>query len=39
MKKYDINGYPTIILFVNGKPTPYDGYRTEEGFIEALKSS
>lgn len=39
MKKYDINGYPTIILFVNGRPTPYDGERTQEGFIEALKSS
>lgn len=37
MKKYDINGYPTILLFVNGRPTPYDGERTEEGFLNALK--
>jgi protein disulfide-isomerase-like protein len=37
MKKYDINGYPTILLFVNGRPMPYDGERTEEGFLNALK--
>jgi protein disulfide-isomerase-like protein len=36
MKKYDINGYPTILLFVNGRPMPYDGERTEEGFLNAL---
>jgi protein disulfide-isomerase-like protein len=37
-KKYNIDGYPTIILFKNGKPVPYEGPRTEEGFMSALKN-
>ena len=37
-EKYSIDGYPTIILFKNGKPIPYDGPRTEEGFMSALKN-
>ena len=36
-EKYEIDGYPTIILFKNGKATPYNGPRTEDGFINALK--
>ena len=36
MKEYNIDGYPTIILFNNGKPEPYSGERTKDGFIEAL---
>ena len=36
-EKYEIDGYPTIILFKNGKATPYNGPRTEEGFLSALK--
>jgi protein disulfide-isomerase-like protein len=32
MKKYKIEGYPTIIKFVNGKPQEYTGDRDESGF-------
>ena len=32
MKKYSIDGYPTIIKFVNGKPTLYRGDRDTESF-------
>ena len=32
MKKYKIEGYPTIIKFVNGKPNEYTGERNESGF-------
>jgi thiol-disulfide isomerase/thioredoxin len=35
-EKYNIDGYPTIILFKDGKPTQYKGPRTKDGFIEAL---
>ena len=36
MEKYKIDGYPTIILFKNGKPSPYEGSRNKDAFIEAL---
>jgi len=36
MKKYSIDGYPTIIKFVNGKPQMYQGERDVESFKEAL---
>lgn len=36
MEKYNIDGYPTIILFKNGKPSPYEGARNKDAFIEAL---
>jgi len=36
MGQYNVKGYPTIILFVDGQPTPYDGERTAEAFKEAL---
>ena len=36
MEKYNIDGYPTIILFTNGKPSPYEGARNKDAFIEAL---
>ncbi len=36
MKKYSIDGYPTIIKFVDGKPQLYQGDRDPEGFKEAL---
>jgi len=36
-EKYEIDGYPTIMIFKNGKATPYNGPRTEEGFLDALK--
>ena len=38
MKKYNIDGYPTIILFKDGKPMPYEGARNKHAFIEALSS-
>jgi protein disulfide-isomerase A1 len=36
MKKYSIDGYPTIIKFVNGKAQLYQGERDPESFKEAL---
>lgn len=37
-EKYEIDGYPTIMLFKNGKAVPYEGPRTEEGFMNAIKN-
>ncbi len=35
--KYPIQGYPTILIFQNGKlVNEYEGPRTEEGFTQAL---
>jgi thiol-disulfide isomerase/thioredoxin len=35
--KYPIKGYPTILIFENGKMvTEYEGDRSEEGFAQAL---
>lgn len=36
MKKYSIDGYPTIIKFVNGKAQLYQGERNAESFKEAV---
>jgi len=36
-ERYQIDGYPTIMLFKNGKAIPYEGPRSEEGFLNALK--
>lgn len=38
-KKYNVTGFPTILL-LNGEnnATVYDGERTKEGFLKALKS-
>ena len=36
MKKYSIDGYPTIIKFVEGKPQLYQGERDAKSLIEAL---
>ena len=33
MEKYDIDGYPTIIIFQDGKPSKYEGNRNREDFI------
>ena len=33
MEKYDVDGYPTIIIFEDGKPTKYDGKRTKEDLL------
>ena len=36
MKKYNIDGYPTIIKFVEGKPQLYQGERDAKSLREAL---
>jgi len=36
MKKYSIDGYPTIIKFVEGKPQLYQGERDAKSLREAL---
>jgi thiol-disulfide isomerase/thioredoxin len=36
MKKYSIDGYPTIIKFIDGKPQLYQGNRDGESFKDAL---
>ena len=33
MDKYDIDGYPTIIIFQDGKPSKYEGNRNKEDFL------
>jgi thioredoxin-like negative regulator of GroEL len=38
MKKYNIDGYPTIIQFVNGKPQLYQGERDSASFKEVFSS-
>jgi len=37
MDKYKIDGFPTILVFQNGKSVPYEGPRTVEAFLEKLK--
>ena len=37
MKKYNIQGYPTIIKFINGKPSEYQGDRDADSFREMFK--
>ena len=37
MKKYNIDGYPTIIKFINGKPTLYRGDRDADSFADVFK--
>lgn len=32
-EKYEIDGYPTIIIFENGEPKQYKGGRTEEDLL------
>jgi len=39
MKKYSIDGYPTIIQFVNGKPQLYQGERDPVSFKEVFNSA
>ena len=36
LEKYEIDGFPTILIFQNGKPTSYDGERTEEAFLSVV---
>jgi protein disulfide-isomerase-like protein len=35
--KYNIDGFPTILVFQNGKPEPYSGARTVESFLKEVK--
>lgn len=36
-EKYQVDGFPTVIIFSNGKMSgSYDGPRTKEGLLEAL---
>jgi thiol-disulfide isomerase/thioredoxin len=37
MDKYQINGFPTILVFQNGTATPYKGERTVEAFLDSLE--
>ena len=39
MKKYSIEGYPTIIKFVNGKASMYNGDRDSDSFKEVFQES
>jgi thiol-disulfide isomerase/thioredoxin len=36
MKKYNIEGYPTIIKFINGKPFEYKGDRDSDSFRDVF---
>ena len=38
MKKYSIDGYPTIIKFINGKPSMYNGDRDSDSFKDVFQS-
>lgn len=37
MEKYNIDGFPTLFVFQNGKAVPYEGPRTVEAFLEKLQ--
>ena len=36
MEKYEVDGFPTIIVFQNGTPVPYEGTRTTDAFLKTL---
>jgi len=36
IEKYQIDGFPTIVVFQNGKPEPYSGKRDVDSFLSAL---
>lgn len=36
MKKYQIDGFPTILVFQNGTPAPYKGERTVDSFLQNI---
>lgn len=38
MKKYNVQGYPTIIKFINGKPSEYQGDRDADSFKDMFKN-
>lgn len=35
--KYEIDGFPTILVFQNGNPQPYSGKRDVDAFLKELK--
>ena len=37
MSKYNIDGYPTILIIKNGVATPYEGERTKSSFISTVE--
>ena len=37
MKKYNVQGYPTIVKIINGKPSEYQGDRDADSFKEMFK--
>ena len=37
MEKYNITGFPTILVFQNGEAVPYEGSRTVDAFLNQLK--
>ena len=37
MKKYQIEGFPTILVFQNGTPVTYKGDRSVDSFLETLQ--
>ncbi|GAB1599379.1 protein disulfide-isomerase A4-like [Argonauta hians] len=34
--RFDVNGYPTLIFFKNGKPFPYEGPREADGLVKYM---
>ena len=38
MSKYDVDGYPTILIVDNGKATPYEGDRTEDALLKQVQN-
>ena len=36
MEKYEVDGFPTILVFQNGTATPYQGSRTTDAFLKTL---
>jgi len=37
-EKYQVEGYPTILLFVHGHPIPYSGSRSESNILQWLET-
>lgn len=36
VEKYGIDGFPTILIFQNGTPEPYQGERSADAFLKAI---
>ncbi|KAM7259081.1 hypothetical protein ACFE04_014822 [Oxalis oulophora] len=35
--EYNVQGFPTVLFFVDGEPRPYNGQRTKEGIVTWIK--